>query len=501
MLVAADSCSLLASWCAATTLALAALATGQQEPAPQPARAPNILLVFADDLGYGELGCYGQKRIETPNLDRLAAGGMRFTQFYAGAPVCAPSRDVLFTGRHTGHATVRDNRENKDANGKSAEGQFPLPGGMQTLGTVLQAAGYDTACMGKWGLGGPGSTGVPDQQGIATFFGYLCQREAHSFYPRKLWSNHSEVPLPANADKQARERTYACDVILEEGRKFLRKERKQPFFLAWTTTLPHLALQVPDRELERYRGRFEETPYTGGKGYTPHPTPRAAYAAMITRLDWEVGQLLAEVEARGQLADTLVVVTSDNGPTHDVGGVDTAFFASAGPLRGRKGSVWEGGIRVPMIASWPGAVPAGTVSNRIAGAVDLLPTLAEFAGARLEQPVDGITFAPTLRGRDAETKDRVLVWHFNGYGGQQAVREGNLKGVRTGLHKDPGAPLQLFDLAEDLAEQRDLAGERPEVAKRMRELLDRSFTPSPDFPFPALDGTKPTKKAAGKRGD
>lgn len=498
---AATPASRLACWSAATTLALAALATAQQQPGVQPPRAPNILLVFADDLGYGELGCYGQQRIETPNIDRLASGGIRFTQFYAGAPVCAPSRDVLFTGRHTGHGNVRDNRENKDANGKSAEGQFPLPAGTQTLGTVLGAAGYDTACMGKWGLGGPGSTGAPAQQGIGTFFGYLCQREAHTFYPKKLWSNGIEVPLAANLDKQARDRTYACDVILEEGRKFLRKERTQPFFLAWTTTLPHLALQVPDRELERYRGKFEETPYTGGKGYTPHPTPRAAYAAMITRLDWEVGQLLAEVEARGQLANTLVVVTSDNGPTHDVGGVDTPFFASSGPLRGRKGSVWEGGIRVPMVASWPGVVPAGTVTDRIAGAVDLLPTLAEVAGAKLDRPVDGITFAPTLRGRDAETKDRVLVWHFNGYGGQQAVRDGNLKAVRTGLHKDPGAPLQLFDLSADIAEQRDLAAERPEVVKRMRELLAQSFTPSPDFPFPALDGTAPKQKSAGTKGD
>ncbi len=494
--VARTSC--LAPLLACSALAIAALA----QEAPTTVRAPNILLVFADDLGWGELGCYGQQRIETPHLDRLAAGGMRFTQFYAGAPVCAPSRDVLFTGRHTGHCSVRDNRENKDGNGKSAEGQFPLPAGTQTLGTVLRTAGYDTACMGKWGLGGPGGTGAPDQQGIETFFGYLCQREAHTFYPRKLWDNRVEVPLPDNADKQAKDRTYACDVILEQGLQFLRTERNKPFFLAWTTTLPHLALQVPERDLERYRGRFDETPYTGGKGYTPHPTPRAAYAAMITRLDWEVGQLLGAIEARGQLGNTLVLFTSDNGPTHDVGGVDTEFFASAGPLRGRKGSVWEGGIRVPMIASWPGVVPAGIVSERVAGAVDILPTLAEVAGAPVAKPVDGITFAPTLRGRDADTRDRVLVWHFNGYGGQQAVREGNLKAVRTGLHKNPEAPLQLFDLAKDIGEQRDLAAERPEDAARLRALLQQSFTPSPDFPFPSLEGRKPGKQqAGGKQGD
>lgn len=459
-------------------------------------RQPNILLVFADDLGWGELGCYGQQRIETPNLDRLAQGGMRFTQFYAGAPVCAPSRDVLFTGRHTGHCTVRDNRELKDDKGKSVEGQFPLPAGTQTLGTVLRSTGYETACMGKWGLGGPGSSGSPDAQGIERFFGYLCQRAAHTFYPPHLWSDRAQVTFPENAGKDASKRTYACDAILEQGRQFLRAKRTKPFFLAWTTTLPHLALQVPDRELERYRGRFEETPYTGGKGYTPHPTPRAAYAAMITRLDWEVGQLLEELDRLGQRENTLVVVTSDNGPTHDVGGVDTAFFASAGPLRGRKGSVWEGGIRVPMIASWPGTVPEGAVSERVAGAVDLLPTLAELAGASLERPVDGTTFAPTLQGRDGETRDRTLVWHFNGYGGQQAVRAGRYKAVRTGLHKDPGAKLQLFDLATDLGEQDDLAGALPEVAAHLRKLLEESFSPSPDFPFPALDGTarQPTPK-------
>ena len=445
---------------------LAALATlaplSAQDGAAE--RPPNVVVIMADDLGYRELGCYGQTKIETPNIDRMAAQGMRFTQHYSGAPVCAPARCVLLTGRHSGHATIRDNFEHKP------EGQEPILASEVTVAEVLKGAGYATGCFGKWGLGYPGSEGDPLAQGFDRFYGYNCQRHAHNFYPRYLWSDDEKVALEGN-DRGRTGAQYSHDLITEQALAFIRAHTEEPFFCYVPFTIPHLALQVPEDSLEQYRARWEETPYTG-RSYLPHQTPRAAYAAMITRMDRSVGEILALLEELEVDQQTLVIFTSDNGTTHLGQQVDYQFFASTGELRGLKGSVFEGGIRVPMVARWPGKIEARTTSDHVSAFCDLLPTLAELAGARTPDAVDGISFLPALLGRaNAQKSHEYLFWDFPGYGGQLAVRMGKWKAVRRGLRKHPDAPLQLFDLEADIGERRDVAAEHPEIARRMAEIM------------------------------
>ena len=440
---------------------LCAVATAQ--------RPPNVIYVLADDLGYGEVGCYGQEKIRTPHLDRMAAEGMRFTQHYAGAPVCAPSRCVVMTGMHSGHATVRDNMEYKP------EGQEPLFADDLTVAEVMKARGYATGCFGKWGLGYPGSVGDPLNQGFDRFYGYNCQRHAHNFYPRYLWSDDEKVELEGN-DRGLTGAQYSHDLIEREALRFIRDHKDEPFFCYVPFTIPHLALQVPDASLEEYLGRWEEEPYTG-RSYLPHPTPKSAYAAMITHMDASVGRLLDLVDELGLTEDTLVIFTSDNGPTHlGPAQVDYEFFESAGGLRGLKGSVYEGGIRVPMIARWPGKVAAGSLSEHVSAFQDVLPTLAELAGADVSAPVDGVSFLPTLTGEGDQEHHEYLYWDFPGYGGQLAVRQGRWKAVQRGLKKDANAPLELYDLSTDLAESSNLAAEHPEVAAHMAKLLREGRT-------------------------
>ena len=326
--------------------------------------APNVILVLADDLGYGELGSYGQEHIETPNLDRLAAEGMRFTQHYSGAPVCAPSRYVLMTGRNSGHATIRNNLK------VQSEGQTPIPSGELTLGELLKGAGYATGVFGKWGLGFPGSEGDPLAQGFDRFFGYNCQVHAHNFYPRYLWSDDETVDLEGN-DRGLTGAQYSHDVIEAELLDFIRANKDRPFFCYVPSTIPHLALQVPESTLAQYRGRWEETPYEG-RSYLPHPTPRAAYAAMITHLDASVGRIMELLQELELEERTLVLFTSDNGATHLNPQVDVEFFKSSGALRGLKGSVYEGGVRVPLIARWKGQVPAGATSSHLSAFEDYM---------------------------------------------------------------------------------------------------------------------------------
>jgi len=443
-------------WLAA--VAVVATVAGQ-EPRP-----PNIVYILADDLGYAEIGCYGQARIATPHIDDLAQAGMRFTQHYSGAPVCAPARCVLMTGKHTGHATIRDNGEHQP------EGQEPIGAGEVTIAEVLRRGGYVTGCFGKWGLGYPGSEGDPLAQGFDRFFGYNCQRQAHNYYPRYLWRDDQRVELTGN-DRGATGAQYSHDLIEAEALAFIRHHQDEPFFCYVPFTIPHLALQVPEPSLAEYRGRWPETPYTG-KSYLPHPTPRAAYAAMISHMDRSVGhivELLDELELAG---DTVVMFSSDNGVTHLNRQVDAAFFASSGPLRGQKGSVFEGGIRVPLIARWPGHITAGSTSDFVSGFQDLLPTFAELAAQPVPAECDGVSLLPTLTG-DAERQQPhpYLFWDFPGYGGQLAVRMGKWKAVRRGLKKHPDAPLQLFDLENDIGERHDLAAEAPEVAARMAEIM------------------------------
>ena len=434
--------------------------------------APNVILVLADDLGYGELGSYGQEHIETPNLDRLAAEGMRVTQHYSGAPVCAPSRYVLMTGRNSGHATIRNNLK------VQSEGQTPIPSGELTLGELLKGAGYATGVFGKWGLGFPGSEGDPLAQGFDRFFGYNCQVHAHNFYPRYLWSDEETVDLEGN-DRGLTGAQYSHDVIEAELLDFIRANKDRPFFCYVPSTIPHLALQVPESTLAQYRGRWEETPYEG-RSYLPHPTPRAAYAAMITHLDASVGRIMELLQELELEERTLVLFTSDNGATHLNPQVDVEFFKSSGALRGLKGSVYEGGVRVPLIARWKGQVPAGATSSHLSAFEDYMPTLAAVAGVELSTGTDGISFLPTLLGDpEAQEQHEYLFWDFPGYGGQIAVRRGRWKAVRRGLKKNADAPLELYDLENDPGEGTDVAVDHPDIALEMaRIMIEARTTPA-----------------------
>ena len=458
----------LVRWrCYACWLVLAAILHGcaSLKVSPPPARPPNVLLVVADDLGWGELGCYGQTKYATPVIDGLAARGRRYTRAYSGAPVCAPSRCTLLTARSNAHAQIRDNHE------LPGEGQAPLAAGTPNLARSLRAAGYATALVGKWGLGPVGSSGDPRAQGFERFYGYACQRLAHDHTPAWLWSDDVQEPLAPG--------TYAPDRFREEALAFVRtRGDERPFFLMYATTIPHMAMEVPEDSLAAQRGRFEETPYDGKRGYTPHPTPRAAYAAMIARFDRDLGELLAELERRGELSNTLVVVTSDNGATHDVGGVDTEFFASTAGLRGRKGSVHEGGLRVPLVAAGPRVAP-GVDAHHVVG-WDLAPTLLEWCGA---QPLagEGASFAASLRGDLCEPRPPIA-WEFPGYGGQRAALLGRWKAVQQGLAKDPQAPVALYDLDADPRETTDLAARHPDLVEQARALwADREPALRPEW--------------------
>jgi arylsulfatase A-like enzyme len=470
---------------------------------PAAERQPNIIFILADDLGYGDIGPFGQTKIRTPALNRLAAEGMRFTQHYSGNAVCAPSRCVLLTGMHPGHAHIRDNRE------VQPEGQPPLPAGTPTLARLLKARGYATCAVGKWGLGFPASEGEPLRQGFDRFFGYNCQRRAHNYYPTSLWDNARSVPLnnphfsahqklPPGADANSpgsyrgyTGKDYAPDLIRDAALAFVRSNATRPFFLYYATTVPHLALQVPEDSLAEYRGKFPEKPYTGSNAYLPHPTPRAAYAAMVTRMDRDLGQLMALLRELKIERDTIVVFTSDNGPLYDeLGGTDTDFFESARALKGRKGALYEGGFRVPMIASWPGRIPTNAVSHRVTGFEDWLPTFLDLAGGHTQTNVDGVSFAPTLLGQTQPPR-QFLYREFPGYRGWQVVRQGDWKLIRRNLKSGPRQTaqptLELYDLARDPAESRDVAAENPEVVARLQKLAQTQHTPSKLFPFPALD--------------
>jgi arylsulfatase A len=464
----------------------AALALGGPTACRGGRTKPNIVLIVADDLGYAQLGCYGETKIRTPHLDRLAAEGTRFTQAYSGSPVCAPSRCVLLTGLHTGHAYVRDNHEIEP------EGQEPLPAGTATLPRLLQAEGYATGLVGKWGLGYPGSAGAPLAQGFDFFFGYNCQRKAHNHYPPELWRNEARIRLEGN-DGGPTGRQYAPDLFESEALDYMAANRARPFFLFFATTIPHLALQVPEDSLAEYAGLWAETPYDGGKGYFPQSRPRAAYAAMVTRFDRSVGRIMARLETLGLDRDTLVVFASDNGPTYDVGGYDADFFHGANGFRGQKGSVYEGGIRVPFLVRRPGRVPAGRSSEAVVSFQDILPTLLEAAGApsRVPAGLDGAGRLSLFEGGAVPAGDARLYMEFPDYGGQQMGRRGNWKAVRQDLQKRPDAPVEIYDLASDPGESRDVAAENPDVAAELHRFMDASRRPSPVFPFPALDGPRP----------
>ncbi len=463
--------------CGALLIPFASAAHAQGTPQSKPSRPaasraiagqrPNIIYIMADDLGWKELGCYGQKRIRTPNIDRLASQGMRFTQHYSGAPVCAPARCVLMTGMHAGHAFIRDNHE--IGTWKSYDGQLPIPDGSVTIASMLKGAGYVTGAFGKWGLGGVGSSGDPLARGFDRFFGYNCQRHAHNYYPRYLIDDSGKRMLEGNTRGRTGKQ-YAPQLIADEMLAFIRKNHKRPFFVYYPSVIPHLALQAPKEAVAEYAGKWSDPPYNG-KSYLPNETPRACYAAMITFLDRQVGRLLALLDELGLAKNTVVMFTSDNGTTYLKGQVDYEFFDSVGELRGLKGSVFEGGIRVPMIARWPGRIAPGTSSDLISAHYDALPTIADLVGIRAPK-TDGISLMPTLLGKaDEQRRHDHLFWDFGGYGGQLAVRAGRWKAVRRGLRKHPDAKLQLFDLQEDPGEKRDVAQQHPKIAERLAQIM------------------------------
>jgi arylsulfatase A len=470
----------------------------------------NVVFILADDLGWGEVGCYGQEKIPTPNLDALARQGMRFTQHYSGAPVCAPSRCVLMTGRHLGHAEVRGNLQARTNFPQFTEGQHPLTVDAVTIAQVFQRAGYRTGAMGKWGLGPVGSTGAPDQKGFDLFFGYNCQAIAHSYYPRYLWRNDQQVfindpPVPGHRKQPDGEvqlqatlgQQYAPDLMIEEAVRFIEGRSHDPFFLYLPFIEPHVAIHPPADRLDRFPAEWDERPYRGEAGYLPHPRPRAGYAAMIHDLDRYVGRVVETLEKAGLADNTLVVFTSDNGSTHEgnrqttfhIGGADPPFFNSTRGLRGYKGSVYEGGLRVPLIVRCPGRVPAGTVNEFPCYFADWFPTLVEAAGLSLptggpnELGLDGESLWPTLQdpNHKSETR-RPMVWVFPEYGGQVATRFGDWKVVRRQLARPKPGEWELYNVATDPGETRDLASEHPDLVEQGIAILRSQSGPNEFFP-------------------
>jgi arylsulfatase A-like enzyme len=441
--------------------------TARQRSSP-----PNILLIQADDLGYGDLSAYGQTLFKTPSLDRLARDGIRFTQYYAGSTVCAPSRTALMTGLHTGHAWIRGN------------GDIPLRDEDVTVAEVLRGAGYRTAVIGKWGLGMPGTTGQPDRQGFDYAFGFLDHRHAHRQFTDHLWRNGERVTVDLDHD-------YVNDLFTKETAAFIERDDPRPFFVYVNYTVPHAELRAPDDAIAPFRGRYPEKPFVNpaadakqsgaavdspSLGYRSQPAPRAAFAGMITRMDGDIGRLMDLLRARGIDRRTLVLFASDNGP-HQEGGGDPAFFKSSGGLRGIKRDLYEGGIRVPMIARWPGTIPAGRVSARPWAHWDMLPTLADIAGAPAPPGLDGLSMARALRGQ-RQPAHAFLYWEFHERGFQQAARMGRWKGIRL----KAGAPLELYDLSTDPAESRDLSAARPDIVAKIEAYLKSARTQSARWP-------------------
>jgi arylsulfatase A-like enzyme len=458
------SLPLLLIWSVFLFLALAGATTTRAAAE----RLPNLLLILADDLGYGDLGCYGQKEIRTPNLDRLAAQGMRFRQFYAGSTVCAPSRCVLMTGLHTGHCRIRGNAK---VNLKPED---------RTVAKLLKGAGYRTGLVGKWGLGEEGSPGVPARQGFDYFFGYLDQTHAHNYYPTFLLRNEERVRLrnvvpnegPLGQGVATTRLDYSPDLMTEEALAFLDRSGGEPFFLYLAYTLPHANNEAGQKGME--------VPDYGEYRDRPWPEPQKGLAAMISRLDRDVGRVLQRLKERGLEQRTLVLFSSDNGP-HREGGNNPDFFHSNGGLRGIKRDLYEGGIRVPLIARWPGHIPAGRVSDYAGYFADFLPTAAEVARLKSTPPADGISFLPALLGQaEHQRQHEVLYWEFYERGSAQAARSRNWKGVCRPF----GGPMELYALQEDPAEQRDVAAAHPEVVARLRAAMRAAHTPSPDWKAP-----------------
>jgi arylsulfatase A-like enzyme len=444
---------------------------------------PNVIFILADDLGYGDLSCLGQTNFHTPNIDRLASEGMLFTQHYSGATVSAPSRSSLLTGLHGGHSPVRDNKE------METEGQYPMSSEHWTLFDLFNQEDYVTGVFGKWGLGYPGSDGDPKAHGVDDFYGYNCQRYAHSYYPDYLWDNDTKVILEGNGDGQENE--YAPYLIHDQAVEFIRNHKDEPFFMMYTNVLPHAEFRLPENLIEPFIGKFgQETPFTG-KGlpdkfrigaYMPQDNPKAAFAAMVTLLDSQVGDIMQTLEEEGLADNTIVVFASDNGP-HIEAGATPGYFGSSGGFRGVKRDLYEGGIHIPFIVRWDGKVKPGSVSEHVSAFWDFLPTMADVLGVSDEHHTDGISFLPELTGEGIQEEHDYLYWEYHRAGGRQAVRKGNWKAVAYGV--EGGRNIELYDLSSDPSESRDLAEQYPEIIAQMDSIMCAAHIPSKIFPFPS----------------
>ena len=451
----------------AATLALVLAATAHAKP-PASAKAsvdrPNIIYILMDDAGYGDLSCYGQKKFKTPNIDRLATEGIKFTDHYAGSTVCAPTRSVLMTGLHTGHTPVRGNKEIRPV------GQSPIPSSTFTVAEALGEAGYATGAFGKWGLGFPGSEGAPEQQGFDRFYGYNCQRNAHTYYPTWLFDDDKKIELDG--------KTYAHDPIMDAALEFIRANKNKPFFCFLPVTIPHAAMQVPEKYAAPFREKFPQFADKVGKyGGTTVKNPVAMFAGMMTKLDEDVGRVLDLVKELGLDDNTIIMLTSDNGP-HKEGGHMPDFFDSNGPLKGYKRDLYEGGIRVPLVARWPGKIKAGTESDLPSAHWDIFPTFCELADKDAPAKLDGISLVPTLLSEGEQKKHEYLYWEFHERSGARAVRFGDWKAVQNNLKKQDNPPIEIYNLADDLGETKDLAGSTPELVARARKYFKAAHSPS-----------------------
>lgn len=449
----------------------------------------NVIYILADDLGYGDLSCLGQTKFSTPNIDKLAQEGMLFTQHYSGSTVSAPSRSCLMTGQHTGHTYIRGNKEIE-----GAEGQEPLMADSYILPKMFKQSGYATGCFGKWGLGFPGSTGDPMNQGFDNFYGYNCQREAHRYYPNHLWKNREKVVLSENAKFNLVQ--YAPDLIHSEALKFITDNKLQPFFAYLSYTIPHAEILAPDDEiLAQFKGKFEEKPFkarVGGeynesmqvKEYCSQAQPYANFAAMVTRLDRQVGEIVAKLKELGLDKNTIIFFSSDNGP-HQEGGANPDFFKSYGPFKGVKRDLYEGGIRLPLIAWAPGKVKSGVKSNQTCAMWDMMPTLAGITGVKLSKNVqtDGISILPTLTGKGKQKQHKFLYWEFHEQGGKIAVRKGDWKLIIQKVLVSKDAEPELYNLAKDIHEDNNVAKQHPELVKELLQIMKNSHVDSKIFQF------------------
>lgn len=449
---------------------------------------PNIIFILVDDLGWGDLGFLGQQYIETPAIDWMASQGMFFTNFYSGATVCAPSRSAFMTGLHTGHTPVRGNTE------VQPEGQQAMADSVLTISEILKSEGYITGAFGKWGLGFPGSEGDPVNQGFDRFFGYNCQRYAHRYYPDYLWDNFEKVNLPGN--DWTTKGDFAPDVIQEKTLEFIEKNQKNPFFLFRPMVMPHAELAVPEDEiLAKYKAMFPyEVPFVStrkGADYGPEmsipayqsqPYPHATFAAMVDRIDRYVAEVMTKLEELGIAENTLIIFASDNG-AHKEGGADPEFFDSNGIYRGHKRDLYEGGIRTPMIAYWPGKIKSNTQSDTPFAFWDLLPTFEELAGKKTNREIDGISFVPTLLGEGEQETHEYLYWEFHEQGGKQAIRQDNWKLVKLQVFGGDEPIFELYNLEVDPSETNDLASSNPGKLTELKALMDAARTSNPKFPL------------------